>query len=268
MRQLFLRVHAVVRWTNGANPGRNDLDGHLMPNPILTIKTAAADFCSSSCNSSVYDWIARLAATSILVFMVSANVSWITHAVTEWERQASDHTLLNIAARASTALFVALAAATTLTRLPPIRKAAGIEPRVSALLGSFLLSALALLPRQELPPTALAISCVLVIASMLTSFVVLRWLGKAFSIMAEARRLITHGPYAFVRHPLYVCEEMAVIGIFIQVVSPLALVILITHAVFQVRRMLNEEQVLKATFPEYEYYARRTPRLIPLGWRG
>jgi len=218
--------------------------------------------------SSVFDWATRLTLASVFTLLVVGNVSWIIQAVNDGEHHASDHLMLNIAARASSALFVALAAATTLTRLPPIRKAAGIEPRIAALLGTFLLTALAMLPRQESPPLALAFSCALVVLGMLTSFVVLRWLGRAFSIMAEARRLVTHGPYRYVRHPLYVCEELAVIGTFIQVMSPLALMIFILHAVFQVRRMLNEERVLQAAFPEYEHYARRTPRLIPAGWLG
>jgi protein-S-isoprenylcysteine O-methyltransferase Ste14 len=218
--------------------------------------------------NSVFDWAARLTLVFVLSLLIFGNVSWIIHAVGSAEHRASDHLLLNIAARASSALFVALAAATTLTRLPPVRKAAGIEPRIAAVLGTFLLTALAMLPRQDLPASALCLSSVLIVTGMLTSFVVLRWLGRAFSIMAEARRLVTHGPYRFVRHPLYVCEELAVIGTFIQVLSPLAGVILIMHAVFQVRRMLNEEAVLRATFPEYGDYARKTPRLLPIGWRG
>jgi protein-S-isoprenylcysteine O-methyltransferase Ste14 len=125
-----------------------------------------------------------------------------------------------------------------------------------------------MLPRKEISLIALAISCSFVIVGMLSSFVVLSWLGKAFSIMAEARRLVTYGPYRYVRHPLYVCEEIAVIGIFIQVMSPMALMIFVLHAVCQIRRMLNEERVLQAAFPEYENYARRTPRLIPAGWFG
>jgi protein-S-isoprenylcysteine O-methyltransferase Ste14 len=218
--------------------------------------------------SSVFDWATRLTLASVFTLLVVGNVSWIIQAVNDGEHHASDHLMLNIAARASSALFVALAAATTLTRLPPIRKAAGIEPRVAALLGTFLLTALAMLPRREISLIALAISCSFVVVGMLSSFVVLSWLGKAFSIMAEARRLVTHGPYRYVRHPLYVCEEIAVIGIFIQVMSPMALMIFVLHAVCQIRRMLNEERVLQAAFPEYENYARRTPRLIPAGWFG
>jgi len=221
-------------------------------------------FSAARCNS-VFDWTARLTLVFVLSLLIFGNVSWIVHAIGSAERHPSDHLLLNIAARASSALFVALAAATTLTRLPPVRKAAGLEPRIAAVLGTFLLTALALLPKQELPPIALGISSLLIIIGMLTSFVVLRWLGRAFSIMAEARRLVTHGPYRFVRHPLYVCEELAVIGTFIQVISPLAIVVFIMHGVFQIRRMLNEETVLEETFPEYADYARRTPRLIPFG---
>jgi protein-S-isoprenylcysteine O-methyltransferase Ste14 len=243
-----------------------------MPIPFMTVPSATElrpaqwrpPFSAVGCNS-VFDWAARLTLVFVLSFLIFGNVSWIIHAVGSAEHHAADHLLLNVAARASSALFVALAAVTTLTRLPPVRKAAGLEPRIAALLGTFLLTALALLPRQELPPIALGLSSLLIIAGMLTSFVVLRWLGRAFSIMAEARRLVTHGPYRFVRHPLYVCEELAVIGTFIQVISPLAIVVFIMHGVFQIRGMLNEETVLEETFPEYADYARRTPRLIPFG---
>jgi len=229
--------------------------------------------CQTGCGSnrfesSAYDWMIRLAIVLVFTFLILANVNGTIQAAVNWKQQALDHTLLNMAARVSSALFLALAAVTTLTRLPPIRKAAGIEPRISALLGTFLLTSLAMLPRAEFAPISLAISSVLVIAGMAASFVVLRWLGKSFSIMAEARQLITHGPYAFVRHPLYICEEVAVIGVFMQVISPLALTILIAHAFFQFRRMLNEERILKTTFAEYESYAERTPRLIPRRWVG
>jgi len=242
-----------------------------MPSPFLTLPAAVQfrpRWFKAARYDLVFDWATRLGLASIFTLLFFGNLSWIIHAVSDWKLHASYHLALNIAARVSSALFVALVAVTTLTRLPPIRKATGIEPRIVALLGTFLLTALAMLPRKEISLIALAISCSFVVVGMLSSFIVLRWLGKAFSIMAEARRLVTHGPYALVRHPLYVCEEIAVIGTFIQVVSPVALIILIAHAVFQVRRMLNEERVLQAAFPEYENYARRTPRLIPAGWFG
>ena len=217
-------------------------------------------FASAAC-----DRLSRVSVVLVFALLVLASLHGAVQAALDWDHQALDYTLLRIAARVSNALFLALVAVTTITRLQPIQKAAGIEPRLSALLGTFMLMTLALLPRAELPPAVLATSSALVIVGMSASFLVLRWLGKSFSIMAEARRLITEGPYALVRHPLYICEEIAVIGIFIQVISPAALMIVLAHALFQFRRMLNEEKILKATFAEYENYAARTPRLIPFG---
>jgi protein-S-isoprenylcysteine O-methyltransferase Ste14 len=214
--------------------------------------------------TSTSDWLTRAVVIVVFTLLAVVSVNGVFQAVINWADQPLDNKLLSITARISSALFMALVAATTVTRLRPIRKAAGIQPRVSALLGSFLLISLALLPPAQLPPIWLAISSVLVIVGTSLSFAVLRWLGKSFSIMAEARRLITNGPYALVRHPLYVCEEIAAIGILIQVISPVALVIAIVHGCLQFRRMLNEERILRATFPEYEGYAVRTPRLIPL----
>lgn len=40
-------------------------------------------------------------------------------------------------------------------------------------------------------------------ASAALSAIVLTRLGRSFSLMSEARGLVTHGPYRFVRHPLY-----------------------------------------------------------------
>ena len=131
--------------------------------------------------------------------------------------------MLAVAARMANFMFLILVAATALTRLSPIMKAKGIEPRVSALLGTFLCAALVLLPRAELGPALSIASTMLIMAGAVLSFVVLRWLGRSFSIQAEARRLVTTGPYRLVRHPLYLCEGIALLGVALQVISPLAI---------------------------------------------
>jgi protein-S-isoprenylcysteine O-methyltransferase Ste14 len=177
----------------------------------------------------------------------------------------SIHKLLVVAASVANVLFLSLVAATTLTRLAPVRKSSGIEPRLSALLGSFLCMALVFLPKADLPPILSITSTVLIITGASLSFAVLRWLGKSFSILAEARRLVTEGPYRVVRHPLYICEAIAAIGVMLQVISPLAVLIVLAAGALQYRRMINEEKILKAAFPEYRAYAARTPLVIPAG---
>ena len=74
---------------------------------------------------------------------------------------------------------------------------------------------------------------------------------------------MTGGPYRIVRHPLYLCEGVALVGITLQVLSPLAVLIAIAAVMVQCRRMINEEAILKAAFPEYRAYAANTSFLIP-----
>jgi protein-S-isoprenylcysteine O-methyltransferase Ste14 len=66
-----------------------------------------------------------------------------------------------------------------------------------------------------------------------------------------------------VRHPLYIVEEIAAVGIIIMTYSLPAVVIGLIHWGLQLRRMHNEEKVLRAAFPEYDKYCRHTPRVIP-----
>ncbi|MGE9007761.1 methyltransferase family protein [Leptospira interrogans] len=170
---------------------------------------------------------------------------------------------LSIAASIANVMFLSLIASTALTRLAPIGKAKGIEPRISALLGTFLCTGLALLPKTELGPVLSATSTILILMGASLSFVVLRWLGKSFSIMAEARRLVIAGPYRIVRHPLYLCEGLAILGVMLQVISPWAVMLVMVIALIQYRRMINEEAILNSAFPEYQAYAANTPRVIP-----
>jgi len=171
--------------------------------------------------------------------------------------------VVNVAMRLSTIAFLLLLAAAVIVRARPTEKARGIEPRVSALIGTFIIYSIPLFPRRELSVTVEMVSTVLILVGSAAAVVALLRLGRSFSVMAEARRLVTSGPYRFVRHPLYLAEELAVVGVFIQFVSVWTALLLAVQISFQLRRMHNEEAVLAATFPEYTAYQARTARLIP-----
>ncbi len=91
-------------------------------------------------------------------------------------------------------------------------------------------------------------------------------LGRSFSLLPQARGLVTSGPYAVVRHPLYVAELIAALGVALQFQQPYALAIFAVTVCLLLPRARFEEDVLNATFPEYGAYQKRTARALPGLW--
>src|SRR5436309_896866 len=58
---------------------------------------------------------------------------------------------VNVAMRLSVIAYLVIVISTVIVRLRPTARARGFEPRISALLGTFLFTAVVLFPRRELP---------------------------------------------------------------------------------------------------------------------
>jgi protein-S-isoprenylcysteine O-methyltransferase Ste14 len=170
---------------------------------------------------------------------------------------------VNIAAQLAMIAFFVTLAGTVVMRARPAGKARGFEPRVSALIGTFLITSLVLFPRRELSFTAGLISTLLLFVGNAIAVYALTHLGRSFSIMPEARGLVTSGLYRYVRHPLYIAEMVASLGTVLQFLSGWTALILAVQVTFQLRRMRNEERVLMRIFPEYAAYREKTARIIP-----
>ena len=163
--------------------------------------------------------------------------------------------------------FFTLIAWLTLVRSRPVAQAPGVQPRVSALLGAYLLYFLPFLPEHEdLDLIWSLVSSALIVTGNIFALLILTRLGRSFSIMAEARKLVVSGPYAVIRHPLYLAEQLALVGAYIQFASPAATLLIAAQFAFQIQRMRNEEAVLLRSFPDYAPYMARTSRLIPGVW--
>jgi protein-S-isoprenylcysteine O-methyltransferase Ste14 len=169
----------------------------------------------------------------------------------------------DLVSRSSTICFLGLLSVLFLIRLEPIKKAKGILPRAMAIAGTFFVALVTFFPRANLSMTQTVIASLLSLVGTGISVFVLAHLGRSFSLMAEARRLVTTGPYRIVRHPLYIFEAMASCGLLLQFLSVYTVVIFIAFGLLQFQRMKNEEEILEKAFPEYQAYRLKTARLIP-----
>jgi len=170
---------------------------------------------------------------------------------------------VGVAMRLSVIAFLVILATAVIVRKAPTARARGVEPRVSALIGTFLITGIVLCPRRELSLPLGIVSTLVSLTGDALAIVILVQLRRSFSIMPEARELVTSGLYRLVRHPLYLAEEIAAIGTAMQFFSIGAVMLLLTHFAFQLRRICHEETVLTAAFPRYAAYAETTARIIP-----
>lgn len=84
-------------------------------------------------------------------------------------------------------------------------------------------------------------------------------LGNSFSIAPEARKLVTHGMYAHLRHPVYVFGILLITGFALYIPFLPLLLILVFIVPMQIIRVHEEERVLEEAFgAEYREYKRRT----------
>jgi|SRR5579883_1103360 len=173
------------------------------------------------------------------------------------------HTAMRLASSVAILMLNSLICLSIVLRGRAVAKARGILPRIDALTGAFASLSLPFLPWHDLGLGMDLLSIALVLAGGAGGAYAMLHLRSSFSLMAEARVMVTTGPYARVRHPLYLFEQMAVIGALCKFASWAGLAIILLQMGFQWRRILNEERVLAGTFPAYADYMARTPRFIP-----
>lgn len=111
--------------------------------------------------------------------------------------------------------------------------------------------------RRAPQPAAVAWSLALVLPGV--------WLrGYASGYVKKNQELTVTGPYAHTRNPLYLGSMLIAAGFAVALLSwPVAVVLAAGFAVIYVPVIASEERFLRATFPGFDDYCRRVPRLIP-----
>jgi protein-S-isoprenylcysteine O-methyltransferase Ste14 len=143
------------------------------------------------------------------------------------------------------------------------------------------LSALAFVPMLVLPgvdhrfgwsqmSVALVVAAdVVVLLSYAFFFRVLRensYAGRTVEV-AVGQQVVQTGPYAVIRHPLYLAVLVLYLGTPLALGSYWSVLPVLVVIPLLVMRIVNEEQVLSKTLPGYEAYRERVRfRLIPYLW--
>jgi protein-S-isoprenylcysteine O-methyltransferase Ste14 len=118
-------------------------------------------------------------------------------------------------------------------------------------------------PSPSTPEGVVLAGDLIAVAFCVWLFVSVLFLGRCFGVLPEARGLVTSGPYRLVRHPVYLGEIGACVGLAIASPSLRNTALLCLLAGAQAVRMGLEEEALARAFPRYVEYAARTPQLIP-----
>jgi protein-S-isoprenylcysteine O-methyltransferase Ste14 len=103
----------------------------------------------------------------------------------------------------------------------------------------------------------------LIVLGGMINLVGLITLRRSFAIMSEARTLITHGIFRFVRHPLYTGHFIMFFGSMLLRLSLPTVLLYLLFLAGQVFRARIEERKLESAFPDYATYKDRTGMFIP-----
>jgi len=110
-------------------------------------------------------------------------------------------------------------------------------------------------------------------ALILGCFLLLFWVLRVNSFASRTiqvesgQKVISSGPYALVRHPMYAASAALWLATPLALGSYVALPAFAFLTPFYVLRLLNEESFLRRELPGYDEYCRRTRcRLIPYVW--
>jgi protein-S-isoprenylcysteine O-methyltransferase Ste14 len=122
---------------------------------------------------------------------------------------------------------------------------------------------------SDVPPWVVVAGDLLVAIGVYCTFLVYREnsFSSAIIEVAAGQRVVTTGPYAIVRHPMYASAFLYLVGTPLALGSYRGLVAIAMIVPFLVWRLVDEERLLLAQLPGYaEYRDRVRCRLVPFVW--
>lgn len=194
-----------------------------------------------------------MAAAALVLFAVYFLVGFVLRSLIQWKRT-GDSGFRGVSGRVGSAEWWAgmlFAVALVTGALGPLTALAGLDP-VRSLTGPFVRT------------TATVAAC----AGIIATFVTQLQMGTSWRIgvdSAETTDLVTTGPFARVRNPIFSAVALTALGLAMMVPNPVALIgagLLLVALELQVR-VVEEPYLQRIHGDAYAAYAARTDRFIP-----
>ncbi|MEI8411418.1 MULTISPECIES: methyltransferase family protein [unclassified Kribbella] len=161
------------------------------------------------------------------------------------------------------AAFYAVIIWAYLRRGPAKATSKSITAHVAAITATLLPFVFPLLNSATVTTRRVLVADVLLVAGTAWAVWSLVTLGRNLSVIAQAREVVEHGPYRWIRHPLYTGEIVSSLGLAITAGTTAAAGAWLLLVALQVYRARSEEQVLIGALPTYASYRTRTAALLP-----
>lgn len=162
-----------------------------------------------------------------------------------------------------TVVFCALVVLAYMRRGPARRTDRHLGAWIAAPLGTALPLLLPTLPQTIGSTTRTVVAFVVALTGTAFSIWAVRHLDTCLSIVPQARALVDTGPYALVRHPLYLGEIVTLTGFAIRSGHWSQGLLVLALLALQLYRAGREERLLTDVVPGYAEYRLRTHRIVP-----
>ena len=203
--------------------------------------------------------LSRLGDVGLAALWTLMSISSIGNTITESDEVG----WLSTAHHAVSSTILVLCAVLFIIRRPARSRHASWRSRATAIVGTWMMPILILLPLTWEADWILTVSTLALIGTHIFVCWALATLRRSFSIFPEARALIRSGPYGIVRHPLYATYLGMYVMFLLPRLSVLAVVVTVLGIGCEIWRAHDEEAVLSEAFPDYAEYAAETPRFFP-----